>query len=506
MAEVFQNKTILDIIQKYRVVWAVGHASSALNWDFETYMPSQGITARAIANSELSLLQQRFSLSLKELVSQAEKENESLNDGEKGIVRVLRRQLDYYDKVPPELIQELSKTKTEANQVWRAARKNNDYESFRPQLEKLVELKRKEAEKIGYAKHPYNALLDLNEEGLSTDDMDSIFEKLVPNLKQILLKVKRAGIYPKHHPLESLEYDQAQMENVNNEMLNILGMPVGTRFRMDVSTHPFTIGFALNDVRVTTRYEGRDFRASMYSTMHESGHAIYALQVSQDLEYTPITGGASGGIHESQSRFIENVIGRSREFCKFITPMLKSKLKFLKKYDSEDLYHYFNLVRPSLIRVDADELTYNFHIAIRYQIEKQMIGGEVSVKELPSIWSEKFIDTFGIAPRTDSQGVLQDIHWSMGKFGGFPSYTVGNVVDGMIWNNIRKEMDISRTIKYKNIRKIKDYLGRKIHKWGQIYSPKELLRREFGESYNPDWLVRYLEQKYIGTEGNVSQR
>ena len=173
------------------------------------------------------------------------------------------------------------------------------------------------------------------------------------------------------------------MENVNKEILKFLAMPEGTRFRMDVSTHPFTIEFALNDVRITTRYEGRDFRASMFSTMHESGHAIYALQMSQYLEYTPIAGGASGGIHESQSRFIENVVGRSREYCKTATPMLKSKLKFLKKYDSEDLYRYFNLVRPSLIRVDADELTYNFHIAIRYQIEKQLFDGEVSVKECP---------------------------------------------------------------------------------------------------------------------------
>lgn len=494
----FQNKTILEIIQKYKVVWAVGHASSVLNWDFETYMPREGTAARAVADSELSLLQQRFALSLKELVDEAEKESQSLNDEEKGIVRVLRRELDYYTKVTPELIQELSKARTEAGQVWRSARKKNDYESFRPHLEKLVELKRKEAEMMGYEKHPYNALLDRREEGLRTDDMDSIFEKLIPSLKRILSKVKKDGIYPRHHALESVKYDQAQMESVNKEILKFLEMPEGTRFRMDVSTHPFTIDFALNDVRITTRYEGKDFRASMYSTMHESGHAIYALQVSQDLEYTPIAGGASGGIHESQSRFIENVVGRSREFSKVVTPMLKSKLKFLKKYDSEDLYYYFNLVRPSLIRVDADELTYNFHIAARYQIEKQLIGGDISVKELPSIWSAKFKDSLGIAPRTDSQGVLQDIHWSMGSFGGFPSYTIGNIVDGMIWNSIGKEMDLSKTIRNKEIRKIRGYLGRKIHRWGETYSPKDLLRKEFGESYNPDWLIRYLEQKYLG--------
>lgn len=494
----FQNKTILDLIQRYRLVWAVGHASAVLNWDFETYMPPEGTRARAIANSELALLRQRFTLSLKELVGQAEKEDASLNEEEKGVLRVLKRQLDYYEKVPPELIEKLSKTRAEANQVWRIARKKSDFQSFKPHLEKLIELKREEAEKIGYEKHPYDALLDRNEEGLRTDDMDSIFEKLIPNLKRILAKVQKERTYPKRHELESVKYDQRVMESVNDSILNILDMPNETRFRMDISTHPFTTGFSLNDVRITTRYEGKDFRASMFATMHECGHAIYGLQVSQDLEYTPISGGASGGIHESQSRFIENVVGRSRDFSKVVTPMLKSKFKFLKKYDAEDLYYYFNLVRPSFIRVDADELTYNFHIAIRYQIEKQILGGEVSVSELPSIWSEKFKDNLGIVPKTDSQGVLQDIHWSGGGFGGFPSYTIGNVVDGMIWNNIRKEIDLPKTIRTKDIKKIKAFLGNKIHKWGSTFAPKDLLRKEFGESYNPDWLVQYLEQKYVG--------
>jgi carboxypeptidase Taq len=494
----FQNKTILDLIQRYRLVWAVGHASAVLNWDFETYMPPEGTRARAIANSELALLRQRFTLSLKELVGQAEKEDASLNEEEKGVLRVLKRQLDYYEKVPPELIEKLSKTRAEANQVWRIARKKSDFQSFKPHLEKLIELKREEAEKIGYEKHPYDALLDRNEEGLRTDDMDSIFEKLIPNLKRILAKVQKERTYPKRHELESVKYDKRVMESVNDSILNILDMPNETRFRMDISTHPFTTGFSLNDVRITTRYEGKDFRASMFATMHECGHAIYGLQVSQDLEYTPISGGASGGIHESQSRFIENVVGRSRDFSKVVTPMLKSKFKFLKKYDAEDLYYYFNLVRPSFIRVDADELTYNFHIAIRYQIEKQILGGEVSVSELPSIWSEKFKDNLGIVPKTDSQGVLQDIHWSGGGFGGFPSYTIGNVVDGMIWNNIRKEIDLPKMIRTKDIKKIKAFLGNKIHKWGSTFAPKDLLRKEFGESYNPDWLVQYLEQKYVG--------
>ncbi len=498
MTTAFQNPAILELNQRYRLVWAIGHASAVLNWDFETYMPTEGTKARASANSELALLRQRFTLSLKELIERAEKEEGDLNDQEKGVVRVLKRQLDYYEKVPPELIEKLAKTRAEANQVWRLARKKNDYPAFRPHLEKLVELKREEAEKLGYEKHPLDALLDRNEEGLRISDMDVIFEKLIPNLKRILARVQKEHVYPKHHELERVKYELPAMEQANEGLLKILDMPKGTRFRMDVSTHPFTTGFSLNDVRITTRYEGKDFRASMYSTMHECGHAIYALQVSQDLDFTPISSGASGGIHESQSRFIENVIGRSRAFSKVVTPMLKTKLKFLKKYDAEDLYLYFNLVRPSLIRVDADELTYNFHIAIRYQIEKQLLGNDASVNELPSIWKEKFQELLGLAPRTDTQGVLQDIHWSGGGFGSFPSYTIGNVVDGMIWNSISKEMDLPKVIRSKEIKKVKAFLQNKIHIYGGTYAPKELLEREFGESYNPEWLVRYLEQKYLG--------
>jgi carboxypeptidase Taq len=328
--------------------------------------------------------------------------------------------------------------------------------------------------------------------------MDSILSRLIPNLKSIVAKVTKEKKFPKRHKLESVRYDLRVMEAVNAEIVKILRMPTGERFRMDVSTHPFTTAFSLNDVRITTRYEGKDFRSSMYSTMHECGHAIYGLQVSEELDYTPIATGASSGIHESQSRFIENVVGRSLEFSKMIAPMLKSHLKFLRPYDAEDLYYYFNLVRPSFIRVDADELTYNFHIAIRYEIEKKLIAGQISVAELPSVWGEYFQDYLGIRPKKDSEGVLQDIHWSGGGFGGFPSYTIGNVVDGIIWRNIQKDLDLGVVIRRKQVKKIRSWLREKIHKWGGTFAPKELLRREFGDGYNPDHLASYLEQKYVG--------
>jgi carboxypeptidase Taq len=494
--QVFLNKPVIELLEKYKRVWALGHASAVMGWDFETFMPLQGSKARGIANAELSLIRQKYFLDLKEPLERAANQKD-LTDEEKGIVRVMRRQLDYYEKVPPELLGKLAKKRSESMIVWRVARKNSDYNSFKPHLKELAELRREEAERLGYEKHPYNALLDRNEEGLTIEDLDKIFSKLIPSLKRIISTVTREKRFPRRHELESVAYEIPAIEKVNDLLLDLLEMPVGQRFRMDLSTHPFTTGFALDDVRMTTRYEGTDFRSSMYSTMHEAGHAIYNLQINHGFEFTPIASGASGGVHESQSRFIENVVGRSIEFAKVVTPILKSNLKFLKKYDEEDLYLYFNLVRPSLIRVDADELTYNLHIAVRYEIEKKVIIGDASVSDLPSLWNDLFENYLGTKPRKDSDGVLQDIHWGAGGFGGFPSYTLGNIIDGIIWHEISSDFDLKATIRAKNIPKIRKWLEKRIHRYGATYAPKVLLKQEFGEGYNPEWLIKYLESKYL---------
>jgi len=515
----FQNTTVKEIVEKYRTVWALNHSSAVLGWDLETHMPEEGAKPRAVATAEIALLRQKLILSLKDLVERAERQDlADLNDYEKGVIRVLRRAIDYNTKIPPELVEKLQKIRAESTLSWRIARKKSDFSIFRPYLEKIVELKREEAEKLGYVKHPYDALLDLPEEGLTVEIMDKIFATLVPALKRILEKVESKqsdgdNSFPmKNHPLESVKYGEGIMEKVNAEILKILGMPEKS-FRMDISTHPFTTGIALKDVRITTRYEGIDFRASMFATIHECGHAIYNLQISDELEYTPLRSGASSGIHESQSRFWENIVGRSRQFVQVVAPMLKEKLAFLKNYGEDDLYAYFNLVKPSSIRVDADELTYNFHIALRYEIEKRIIGGEIGAREIPSIWNETMMGFLGIKPKSDSEGLLQDIHWSGGSFGGFPSYTIGNVVDGMIWHRIQtkkqqqqqqqqqqeeeKKLNLEDTIASARFDLLKAWLKDNIHNFGATYSPQDLMKRTFGEGYNPEWLVRYLESKYL---------
>jgi carboxypeptidase Taq len=490
----FSDPLIREIVESYKPVWALGHAASTFEWDLETYMPLEAAKSRGFAQAQVALMRQERVLDLAESVSKAEKLG-NLNDYEKGIVRTVSRELEYFVKVPPDLIEEMQRTETEATVVWREARRKSDFSLFQPYLEKIIELKKREAEKLGYEGHPYNALLDIFEEDLTSSDVDKIFSSLVPNLKIILGRILSSRNLPSYHELEEIGYEENAMKRVNQEILKILGMP-DKRFRMDVSTHPFTSGLSLDDVRITTRYEGRSFRETIYSVIHECGHALYDLQIDHAYEYTPLASGASLGVHESQSRFWENLIGRSREFTKILLPVLRENLPFMSRFTEDDVYKYFNLVRPSLIRVAADEVTYNFHIVVRYEIEKKLIGGEATISEVPSLWDDMMEEYVGVKPKSQADGVLQDVHWSGGMIGYFPTYSLGNVIAGMINNRIQQDMDLHDILERGDVNRIKVWLREHIHKWGSAYSPKELQRKIFGEIYNPEHLVKYLEKKY----------
>ena len=490
-----RNPIVQDILKRYTQVWALGHSMAVLGWDMETHMPERGAKPRGIALGQLSVMSQTATIELDRLVRKAEKARD-LDDMEKGVVRVLRRSLDYYLRVPPQLVDELQRVTTEATVVWRTARKKSDFGMFRPHLEKIVGLQREVAEKLGYEKNPYNALLNLFEEGFTVRDADSVYSKLIPESKRLLEKVTAAGVYPTRHPLEGVRYDIDAMVKVNEAATEVLKMPMD-RFRMDISTHPFTTQFALDDVRITTRYEGKDFKASLYGTIHESGHAIYGLGLGEDLAYTPVADGASYGVHESQSRFWENVVGRSRGFVELFNPTLRKYLPFVRKYDAEELYLYFNTVRKSFIRVDADELSYNFHTAVRYEVEKKVIAGEVKVSELPSVWNDTFEDYLGIRPKNDAEGALQDVHWSGGSFGYFATYTLGNIVAAMIWHKMKDGDLVQDALRKGDVMALKAWLRKYIHRYGAIYSPKELQEKAFGEAYNPQRLLAYFERKYL---------
>jgi carboxypeptidase Taq len=382
--------------------------------------------------------------------------------------------------------------------VWAEAKKADDFKRFEPYLEKLVSLSREMAEKLGYEKHPYNALLDLYEEGLTVDDMDFVFNTLIPNLRRIMEKIMSEGYFPQTHPLEEVKYERKALENVDKEILDLLGFP-WERARIDVSEHPFTIGISINDVRITTRFEGVDFKRNIYAVVHEFGHALYELQIDPALSGTPIGDAVSSGIHESQSRFWENIVGRSLEFIRLIKPILDKNLKFTQSYTEEDIFKYVNTVKPSLIRVDADEVTYNFHIYLRYELEKRLIAEELKVSEVPEAWNDMMEKLLGVRPRTYREGVLQDIHWSMGSFGYFPTYTLGNVVSAQVKEALERRLGspLAEAISEGRLGEIREGLRELIHRWGSTFSPKELLSRSLGETYNPTPFLRYIENKYL---------
>lgn len=322
-----------------------------------------------------------------------------------------------------------------------------------------------------------------------------MLDSLKGGLKDIYEKVSADGYYVRPSELEDKSYEVERMSEVNRAILEKLEYPFD-RARLDTSPHPFTIELGIDDVRITTRYEGKDFKRSMFSVIHEFGHATYALQIDRELFMTPVGEGVSLGIHEGQSRFWENVIGRSREFASIIKPLLDDKLGFTREVGEDELYRYFALVKPQPIRTEADELTYNLHIALRFELEKGLIRGEIKVDELPELWNRMSEELLGVRPKNDSEGVLQDIHWAHGSMGYFPTYTLGNTVAAMMWSAFGGSY-LQELVLGSKFGEIKEMMRKKVHMYGAMYSPKELLLRSFGSSYSPEALISYLRTKYL---------
>ncbi|ABM80038.1 carboxypeptidase M32 [Hyperthermus butylicus] len=498
----FQDEIVKKIIEKTRVLWALKHALSLMSWDLETYMPPRGVEDRSVAFEELEGLLHRLSRDpeLEKLVEKANERLDQLNDYERGVVRVMKRMLRIVKLIPEELARREAKVSSEATVVWREAKKKADFKMFEPYLKEIVEIQREKAERLGYEEHPYDALLDLYEEGLRTRDMEAIFSELVPATKRILEKVLSGGFYPQNHPLEEAKYDVARARELLKSILNGFEWP-WDRGRLDESAHPFTIELGMNDVRITVRYEGYDIKRAVYSLVHEYGHALYELQIDPRIARTPIGHGVSMGVHESQSRFWENIVGRGPWFIPWLKERMDKTIGYTRDYTLLELYRYVNTVKPGLIRVDADEVTYNLHIYLRFTIEKKLIEQSLNVDEVPQVWDDMMEELLGVRPRNAAEGVLQDIHWSHGSIGYFPTYTLGNVIAAMIWRTLwSRSQELLRELRLAELRR---WLGENIHKWGATYPPKELVKRVMGEEITAGPLIEYLEWKYLKLPGEV---
>jgi carboxypeptidase Taq len=477
---------IKEILIRYRDIWSLRYALSLLSWDMETYMPPLASEERGEVRGNLETQVQRLYTHPEfiGLVENAKPRNEI----EEGIIRVLKRWIKYYTRIPKELIEEEERTVAKAFQDWKEARAKSDFSIFMPTLEKIVELQRRKADYLGYEDHPYDALLDIYEEGLTLKKCERIFSVL-KDISSLFKKLKER--YPERHEIEEIGYDERMMRRLIEHVLSHLGFDT-SRARLDTSPHPFTIHMGLYDVRITVRYEGRDFRRALMAAVHEFGHASYEMNISEELRATPVQSGASLGFHESQSRFWENIVGRSRAFVRrFYDPMLMA-IPELRKYDEEDIYTYFTMVKPELIRVEADEVQYPLHIGLRFELERRMIEGDLKVEELPEIWNQRMEELIGITPPNDSLGVLQDIHWAHATIGYFPTYAIGSMIAAQLYY----KLELADRVKEGKFKEVMEVLRERIHKHGSVYSPEDLLKRTTGEYVNPEYFLRYLNEKY----------
>lgn len=477
-------------------IYDIRMSMSVLNWDQETKMPKNGSKFRAQQLSTLAKIAYELSTDVKYgKLLETLNNDQSLNSDQKRNIFLSRKEFLKNKKYSSEFIVKQSKLISKAFNDWRIAKEKNDFKLFQDSLEKLVEIRKEECELIGYTNHPYDALLDIYEPNLTTKDVDLIFkdvkEKLVPFIKLIAKN---------NHVDESFFYqlyDHDKQWDFGIKLLKQMGYDFDSG-RQDISAHPFSSHFSPQDARVTTRIDENNLSEMIWSCIHEGGHALYEQGILSENYGTPLGNSVSLGIHESQSRLWENHVGRSLEYWKYNYPSLQSLFPDkLKNIDYNKFYEATNNVKPSLIRTNADELTYHLHVLIRYEIEKGLIEGSIEVKDLPSIWNKKYFDYLGIKVPSDSKGVLQDIHWSHGSFGYFPTYTIGSFYAAQFFHKASTEINnIDTKIGNGDFVELLDWLRNKIHKNGERYDAKVLCERITGEELNFKYFMKYVTKKY----------
>jgi len=495
-----RNKKVEKLVSKYKEISLLGKINAVLGWDLNVNLPPKGSEGRAAQTAYLTALiaDKWLGREFRKLLEEVNKTKSRLILEENAIVRNLNYQGKFYFKVPKEIIVELSETSSKAFMAWRDARLADKFKDFEPHLRKIIRLNQIIAEHLGYKENKYDALLDLYEPGLTTAFCKKIFAKLKPELTQTLKKVKRSKNYQERSDLRDgeLVYPEKDQRQVALFALRRMGYDLEAG-RMDISPHPFTNELGRYDIRITNRYKQDDFVNSLLVALHEGGHALYEQGVSEEYSQTPLENGVSLGIHESQSRFWENQVGRSYEFIKFMTPVLHAFYPDqLSKEGTETLFRLFNQVKPGFIRVEADEMTYNLHIALRFELENDLINYKLLVKDLPEAWRAKMKKYLGLVPKTDREGALQDIHWSHGAFGYFPTYTLGNLYAAQITATMRKELNLEDLAERGELGTILSWLRTNIHQYGSLYRSDELVKKVTGKGLDPNYFLRYINKKY----------
>lgn len=507
------SKAYNELCALAREVATIGSIGSVLSWDQETYMPHAGASARAdqLAWIARATHEKKTSPRIGELIAACEQDASLVGNPAAptaASVREFRRGFDLATKLPADFVAEVAKTGSQAQEVWKEARGKNDFAMFAPWLEKVMDLARRTADFYGIPKgadgkpgERYDALLDVYEPGATAREIESIFTPLRKELAALIAKVASSPKRPSDAPLK-VKIDESKQHAFGQFILAAMGFDLKSG-RLDVTTHPFCSGIAPGDTRLTTRYRDEKFVDALYGTMHEAGHGIYeqGLPKTAELYGTPLSEDISLGIHESQSRMWENLVGRSRAFWEWALPHAKKIMDMgpgqgLAPFGVDDLYRAVNIFSPSYIRVEADEATYNLHVMLRFELERALIAGDLKVRDLPGEWNRRFKDYLGLDVPDDRRGCLQDVHWSFGLIGYFPTYTLGNLYAAQFWETIRGQItDLDAQIRRGDFVALKTWLNTNIHAHGKRYRAGDLCKMLTGRPLDAGALLRHLQGK-----------
>ena len=488
------------LMERLREVHNIRMATAVLGWDQQTQMPPGGSTARAHQLATLSRIQHELFTDAEtgQLLDDAAAELQDMDYGsdEVSMVRVVTEDYEDATKLPAEFVTEVTRETTLAHEVWVKARQDDDFAYFLPTLEKMVGYARQAAEYLGYEEHPYDALLGQYERGMTTDQVKEIFDTHKPGLIELIAAIAENADRADDAPVRQ-HFPQDKQLEFALDMVKHYGFNFD-RGVQAVSVHPFCTSFSKHDVRITTRFEDNFLNPALFGMMHEAGHAMYEQGVGESLAGTPLESGTSLGVHESQSRMWENIIGRSYEFWTWAFPQAQAAFPDqLGSIDLDTFYRAINTVKPSLIRVEADEATYNLHIMIRFEIEVGLMTGEYQVADLPEIWNTKFEEYLGIVPPNDTLGVLQDVHWSSGLLGYFPTYALGNLLSSQYYNKMLADHpNIPNEIASGKFDTILMWLNENIHQHGRKFTGDELTRKVTGEGIQSRDYLQYLQTKF----------
>jgi len=494
-----------QLLERSKELAVVSSAGSILHWDMETKMPPRGVELRSqqLAFIQKTVHQLLTSPEMGKVLNSIEKapDYDSLDQVAKRNVYLTRKAYEEATRLPEKLVVDIAKQQTVGVNVWKKAKAANDWKLFKPELVKIKELKEKEAEllmDVKGAKTPYDALIDNFESKMTAENITKVFDGMRRELKKVMNKI-----------LEHQEVDTSFLtrpvpasiqEKIAENLADFVGYDIHSENaggRIDTTEHPFTTGY-YTDVRITTHYHEDRVLSSLYSVLHEAGHALYEQNLPAEWMYQPVGTSASYGIHESMSRFIENLVGRSPEFWKYYLPELKKLTGDpFKEIEEAQMVKASNYVTPSKIRIEADEVTYGLHIVIRFEIERDLFGDKISVDELPEVWNQKYMDYLGVKIKNDSEGVMQDTHWASGLFGYFPSYALGNIYDGIWLLKLNKDLPEWRNhIAEGKFNEVKNWLTENVYSYGNLYDPEDLVKHVTRTGLTVEPFIEYLDTKF----------